>query len=124
MTWTFQRIAARQRSERAKSEQRHLRFPRQRQADLSRYVPIDEILSSPSTRLLRALRWFDWVSVGDLFLAMEIDVIDTEQARYRAALQGLVNAGRAERQGGARSHTYRLTPAGRAEINNRLRRAA
>lgn len=82
------------------------------------YVQLDELLSQPATRLLRALRFFDWVSSSDLYVAL--DVGDHEQSAFSAALARSARDGFVDRNrsGGV---TYRLTAAGRRELERRLR---
>lgn len=69
------------------------------------YVPLDELLAQPRTKLLRAIRFFDWVTSDDLFLAC--GVADHETDAYSQALARAVKAGNIERRG-KRPYEYRL----------------
>lgn len=83
------------------------------------YTPIDDLLAMPATRMMRAMRWFDWARSVDLYL--NANVSDDERSACSSALSRLVKDGYAER--GDRSSdgwAYRLTSAGRAELAARL----
>ncbi len=94
----------------------------------SRYTPLDELLDQPATRVLRGLRYFDWVSSFDLFHALgapdyqpDQRHTNTERNALSAALTRLVKMGFVER--GNRQvdgYVHRITPAGRAELKRRL----
>lgn len=84
------------------------------------YTPLDETLAMPVTRLLRALRWFDWARSGDLYLALEVS--DDERSNYSAALSRMAKSGLVERgDNSTDGWAYRLSGAGRAELDRRLR---
>lgn len=93
------------------------------------YEPIEDILARPKVRILRALRWFGWVTAADLFTALDLsDWVrngdNRERLNYTSTLRGLVNAGRVERDGHGRGveHAYRLTDLGRADLARMLRK--
>lgn len=95
-----------------------------------RYTPLDHILESPTTRILRRLRWFDEAEVGDLLDAAGYSVEDSLQRNNATkALSRLVAAGhvaaravRAKQSRGNRTLTlYRITQSGREELARRLR---
>lgn len=95
---------------------------------MKNYTPLDEILETPSTRILRALRWFDWVSSPDLMNAAGVpDFVveygdNHERNAASAALSRLVRSGYVER--GVRlldGYTHRITKAGLRELKLRLR---
>lgn len=98
------------------------------QHHLARYVPLDEILAKPPTRVLRALRWFDWVSLGDLLLALDVeDPSSIGYAAYQQAVSQLVKRGEIEQRridGVSRFCEYRITPSGLADLQRRYARAA
>lgn len=89
---------------------------------MSRYVPLDVILEQPATRLLRALRWFDWVNSSDVINAAgfpeqiagqpnrERDT--ASQALYRLSVAGLVERSGVRGDG----FLYRITAHGRARL--------
>lgn len=56
------------------------------------YVPLDEILASPSIRVLRYLRRCDWVESIDVCDALGVDA-RKEKARIHSVLKFLVNQG-------------------------------
>lgn len=88
------------------------------------YVPIDEWLQKPRTRILRALRWFDWVGVEDLFFALDVPSYaddDLIRRAYSQALCRLVSEGLVETQGTRRDTSllrYRLKAGVRVEPPN------
>lgn len=92
-----------------------------------KYIPLDEILERPTTRLLRALRWFEWVSSIDLLHALGVEwspersADNAEHHRYTASLSRLTKTGMVERQG-SRSHgyLYRISQKGRDELHRLL----
>lgn len=84
------------------------------------YTPLDLILELPATRLLRALRWFDWATPHDVYEAAGVG--DHERSAVSAALSRLVKEGLIERGGrGADGVLHRLTAAGRVELARLLR---
>lgn len=85
-----------------------------------RYSPLDETLAMPVTRLLRALRRFDWTRPGDLYVALEIG--EHEKSSFSAALSRMANKGLVERgDHSTDGWAYRLSDAGRVELERRLR---
>lgn len=88
------------------------------QRSLAAYVPLDELKAMPSVRIIRALRWFDGVSRFDLFVAMEVSLV--ERASFKSALDWLVSTGRIT----CEDRMYRATDAGRAWLVRVLARAA
>lgn len=97
------------------------------QRSLAAYKPLDEILDTPPVRILRALRWFDWATRGDLFLALDdLEPDSIRWAAHQQALVQLVKRGSIESCGRGRrtTQTYRITRSGHAELARRLERAA
>lgn len=98
------------------------------QKSTDRYRPIDEILNQPIVRVLRRLRWFDWISLAELFDALDVEVLGTrngrarsrERDRYSAALEYAVRSGLVERGGKRPRCVYRITGAGRTELRRRV----
>lgn len=99
----------------------------------ARYEPIDQRLESTHARILRALVWFDWRSLGDiagdLGCAYEHGGVRSESRRAydnviskvrRLAKQGLVERQRC--RGSiyegftGRCYEYRITTAGRVDL--------
>lgn len=81
------------------------------------YTPLDELLEQPGIRILRALRFHDWVTTSTLLDAglMERTAAD-DRALYR-----LVEAGHVERKRTVGHHAeYRITAAGKAHLVQRL----
>ena len=78
-----------------------------------RYRSIDDLLAAPRLRLLRALRWFDWVESRDLLAVLEVDADSESRERnsMQVTLGRLVRLGLVER----RANLYRVTVAGRCE---------
>jgi len=76
--------------------------------------------------MLRALSHWDWVTMTDLFFAMDVEEDYKSEARNAAAqmLGRLVKMGQAESTGKHGERLYRITPAGRALIADKLRRVA
>lgn len=93
----------------------------------TRYVPLDQILEQPSTRLLRALRRFDWVQPADLYDAAGFpdyidETVNPERNAAAAALSRLVKQGHVER--GRRQvggYPHRITASGVALLEQLLR---
>lgn len=98
------------------------------------YTPLDEVLASPLVRLLRGLRRFGWIEVGELFdvLGAPEDHHEPERAALSKALSRAVAVGLIERMAcrafiatpgrpNGRDHNwYRITAAGLAELERRL----
>jgi hypothetical protein len=84
-----------------------------------RYIPIDEWEAKPLTRILRALLHRSWVDVDALYEAFDTED-DAESNRFAAAFGFGVRRGYLERRGERPFHEYRLTEAGRLEIERRL----
>lgn len=90
------------------------------EAEDRRYTPLDETLAMPVTRLLRALRWFDWTRPSDLYVVLEL--AEHEKSAYSAALSRMTKSGLVERgDHSTDGWAYRLSDAGRAELDRRLR---
>ena len=90
-----------------------------------RYQPLDEFLQRPGIRVLRALRWFDWVEPADLIVASGID--EDSRDNFDKALTRGVRDGHIERRRemttrGA-GYVYRITAAGRARLAERIEAA-
>lgn len=90
------------------------------------YRPLDETLAEPRVRILRALRYHDWVPSIDLTTALGLNkgkVMNT----YHQTLKRLADKGLIERRhiytvyNTDNGHNYRITPAGRAELAKILR---
>lgn len=62
------------------------------------YTPIDEWAEMPRTRLLRALRFFDWVEFADLADAIGVTSLDADRNTLYCVLRRLVVAGSVERR--------------------------
>jgi len=63
------------------------------------YTPIDEILGMASIRVLRSLRWFDWVEMRDAFDAVEAPDHDcAERNAIAAAISRLIKRGCVEQR--------------------------
>lgn len=69
---------------------------------------VDVVLESegPKERILRAIRFFDWVCAEDLFDAL--DVSDEDRVRYTKALGRLAAEGTVRRRGAAHPFEYSL----------------
>lgn len=80
------------------------------------YTPIDELLELPKVRLLRGLRRHDWVDFGDLLVALEVTYSDT----YAKAVSRLVDDGHVARAARCWGTSYRITPEGRAHLEQLL----
>lgn len=78
------------------------------------YVQLDVILEQPATRVLRALRWFDWAESFDIYTACNVG--DHERSAFSAALARLAKDKLIERGG----KLFRITAAGRVELARRL----
>lgn len=93
-----------------------------KQRTLSGYQPIDETLQLPRVRLLRALRWFDWVTLHDLLDALDMDECDDrprwahKTAMHLLSRGGFVETLRVPLVG----VMYRITAKGRAELAGRI----
>jgi hypothetical protein len=83
-----------------------------------KYRPMDEQLGALRLRLLRALRWLGWSTAGDLFERAVIE--QTEETSSYHHLRRLVDAGAAERRGTRNEYEYRITNAGRCELEQLL----
>ncbi len=70
------------------------------------YIPLDEWLDRPRVRMLRAMRFFDWVTAEDLFLALDVAEDKKERDNYSNALRRARQAGDIERH--PRRAAYRL----------------
>mgnify|MGYP006921326380 CR=1 FL=1 len=83
-------------------------------------------VTNTQERLLRSLSRWDWVSSRELFEAMGVE--EGRESRERNAWAQLlarsVKRGHAEFRGTRGARDYRITPAGRALIAERLRRVA
>jgi hypothetical protein len=90
----------------------------------SAYDPIADILARPRIRILRALRWWEWVDSGELFQALGVP--DYEQCRnpewnqYAQTLGCLAKTGRCEADRTTYPTLYRLTDLGRADLKRTL----
>jgi hypothetical protein len=86
-------------------------------AELDRdpYVPLDEWLQMPRTRILRALRFFDWAEGSDLRIACGV-VEDDKGAsdRHNATIKRLIEGGLVQRRRIGATYEYRLAPGARA----------
>lgn len=93
-----------------------------------RYFPIDEELSEMGNRILRALRFFDWVASPDLIEAMNISA--EERPAYSSSLARIIARGYVEEiwlslkypRGRQRERQVRITTAGRERFQKVLRR--
>lgn len=85
------------------------------------YVPVDEMLAQPRTRVLLALRWFDWVTAEELCDALELPTKAEDpwqRNSYQQVIARLVDNGlvlRESRKPSSRQYKrgefrYRLAP--------------
>lgn len=90
------------------------------------YTPLDELMERPGTRVLVALRRFDWVAPHELFDAAGFPDYDdpqhtSERRSAASALSRLVRDGFAERHPRRLDRTlHRITAAGRVELERLL----
>lgn len=84
-----------------------------------KYIPLDELLESPKIRLLRAIRTFEWAMSSHLMNHLSVPS-RTEDKRvhdvYSQHLARLCANGLVERRGLPPNSEYRITAAGRAEL--------
>jgi hypothetical protein len=84
-----------------------------------KYIPLDELLDSPKVRLLRAIRTFEWAMSAHLmeYLGVPSKVEDKRvHDVYSQHLARLVHGGLVERRGLKPMCQYRITSAGRNEL--------
>ncbi len=92
-----------------------------------KYIPLDEMLSRPRMRALRALhRHADWVSSPDLYDTCNVSELADDRKTFANALYLLLRTERIERRlvptglrDGGRARTigqYRITNLGRADM--------
>lgn len=97
-----------------------------------RYMPVDETLSMMRTRILRALRRFDWATSEQLALAMNLEEYSPEhdqgrryhskeRKRYQDEMSNLVKDGLVARDDSDRIR-YRITSAGRETYTKDIER--
>lgn len=84
------------------------------------YVPVDETLERPKVRVLRALRFFESASLAELLDAVREHNDNTYQAFARALLQH--SQGGFVVRLGTPPYRYRITSAGRRELERLLAR--
>ncbi len=79
----------------------------------NRYAPLDEQLERPSIRILRALRWHDWITANDLMIVLNVPDYDRasnrERNAYVSSLRRLVALGDVMRDTTYYPSRYRLT---------------
>jgi hypothetical protein len=86
---------------------------------IATYMPVDYALSCMRARMLRALRWLDWVESRELFIevmGLDEDFAAPERKAAQTCIKRLVASGLVERRSyaGRRHHLdYRITEAGR-----------
>lgn len=91
------------------------------------YTPIEDVLKDSYVRVLRAMRWFDWVEVSDLMEALEApDHVCKERATLTQAVSRLTRNGDLDRRKVSlgrerrfwRGHVYevRITAKGRMRL--------
>ena len=90
------------------------------------YTPLDVILNTSNNRVLRALRWFDWVEVPDLMEAVEAPEHEClERSSVTKAISRMVSTGDLERRATVMGSTkgwrgsmseVRITDKGRARL--------
>lgn len=105
---------------------------RARDLEYENYRPIDELLDLPRNRILRLLRWFDWVGSRAIAEHLELSIegarMDPRRDAHDHALYRLVVSGHLEKRNARTwwsnrpsrpgSHCeYRLTAKGRAEAD-------
>lgn len=79
---------------------------------------VEPVVSTPRTRLLRALSRLDWPTSGELFEAMELPEYGHDLERMAAAqmLSRMVRGGLAQARGTHGAKQYAITEAGRAAL--------
>ena len=93
--------------------------------DAIQYTPIDSILALPTVRVLRAMRFHGWISGGELLDSLTV-APGSERWNYNAVMYRLHRDGMLERRRSAGitasndRHEYRITAAGRADLQRRL----
>lgn len=95
--------------------------------------PVDDIVVKDDDdhglmrpRILRSLRFFDWVTAGELFDAMGIEMDHAANQYNNAAVQlsRLCREGLVEKRGVRGAYDWRITAAGREALAPQLKRAA
>ncbi len=80
------------------------------------HFPLDEALARPRIKALRALRFFDWCSMGDLCVACEIAETRSAENTFRQSVARAVSLGEIEQLNRRTDALYRITPKGRATL--------
>lgn len=97
---------------------------------IAKYFPLDEALSRPLVRALRALRHFDWCEQEDLLVACNVGSDDGERNTFWVAVGRAVKDGLVERRpvqwwtGSRRVNLfeYRITAKGRERADKESRK--
>lgn len=103
---------------RVREQQRSL-YPVRGEVRFGYYVPLDEILEAPMTKILRALKRFDWADREDLWLALGYDVNHVEQGIrncFAQTLLRLIREGLVECR--YRGGPVRITPTGLCKLDD------
>jgi hypothetical protein len=84
---------------------------------MSHYIPLDETLARTTMQILRALRWFDWVTSDELLTVIGVPDYDRsrnpDRNRYTSKLLHLVKSGIVQRNDAYWPYLYRITNKGR-----------
>jgi hypothetical protein len=85
----------------------------------SRYIPIDDRLRKPSTRVLRAMRFLDWSPAKEVLEACDApdDVRTAERSTLMSTLCRMWKRGLVEVRGVLGAREYRLTASGREAVS-------
>lgn len=95
--------------------------------DTGRYRPLDTILSDWCVLVLRAASRFDWAEPADLSLALDVPskTVDPQRRNcFDVTMSKLTRRGHLERRGRPMAYQYRITEAGRLELERQLKRSA
>ncbi len=91
------------------------------------YRPIDELLEDWCFAVLRVARHWDWMTVEDLVIALDVPSQDENEQRrdcFHTTISRLTARGHLERRGRTMAFSYRITESGRAEYRRQLERNA
>ena len=85
------------------------------------YEPLDVILESPTVRVLRAIRRYDWMTMADI-----AEILDVRDVQSRNNLSGTIqNAARQgyiEKSSGSGLRLYRITTSGIGRLDRVMNR--
>lgn len=83
------------------------------------YEPLDDILRSPTVRVLRAIRFHDWISMSDVAEILGIDGFK-ERNNLSSVLQNMARFGYVDRHRGLGLRLYRITRRGIEQLERAL----